>query len=323
MQPSLQPVKRNLLDELQARRPKARADAQPDGALAAWLEMLRVHQWAKNLLLFVPLIAAHRLREWPLLVALLVAFFAFSFGASALYIINDVIDLPSDRLHFRKRLRPLASGRFSIATALGASAFLLCTSLAVSALLPLPFFAAMLVYLATSTAYTFFLKKKLIVDVLCLAGLYTLRILAGGAAIGLAISFWLLVFSMFLFLSLAFVKRYSELAVASRENGGQLVGRNYLPADLDMLRSVGPASGYLAVLVLCLYLNDPKSAVLYNHPKALWLLCPMVLYWITRIWFLAQRDQMHSDPMVFALTDTRSVVTGLAAAVIVAAAALL
>jgi 4-hydroxybenzoate polyprenyltransferase len=291
--------------------------------LATWLGMLRVHQWAKNLLLFVPLIAAHRLREWPLLVAVLVASLAFSFGASAIYIINDVIDLASDRHHARKRLRPLASGRVSIRAGIGASALLLCAAIALGALLRWQFLGVMLAYLATATAYTFLLKKKLIVDVLCLAGLYTLRILAGGAAPDVPISFWLLVFSMFLFLSLAFVKRYSELELVTRENGRSLAGRNYERADLDMLRSVGPASGYLAVLVLCLYLNDPKSAMLYHHPEVLWLLCPTVLYWITRIWFLAQRGQMHSDPVLFALTDKKSLVTGLVAAAILAAAALL
>jgi 4-hydroxybenzoate polyprenyltransferase len=313
---------RGLLKELQSRRPAAHVFARTGGQFATWLQMLRVHQWAKNLLLFVPLIAAHRLLEWPLLLGLLLAFVSFSLGASAIYILNDLIDLPSDRLHPRKRLRPLASGRASIPAGLAVAPICFGLSIAFAACLPWPFLGVLLLYLAVSTAYSFVLKKKLIVDVLCLAGLYTLRILAGGAAVGVPISFWLLVFSMFLFLSLAFVKRYSELESVSREQGGALSGRNYQQVDLEMVRSVGPASGYLAVLVLCLYLNDPASATLYRHPKVLWLLCPTVLHWITRIWFLAQRGQMHSDPLVFALTDKRSLITGAVGGAIVAAAAM-
>ncbi len=284
--------------------------------------MLRIHQWAKNLLLFVPLIASHRVTEGVLFMALVVAFLAFSLGASAIYVINDLFDLTSDRLHFRKRYRPLASGRIPIPAGMASCALLFGASIALGMLLPLPFLGLLVLYLATSTAYTFVFKRKLMVDVLCLAGLYTLRILAGGAAVGVEISFWLLVFSMFLFLSLAFVKRYSELAALSREHGGYLSGRGYQQVDLEMIRSVGPASGYLAVLVLCLYLHDPASATLYRHPRVLWLLCPTVLYWITRIWFLAQRGQMHSDPVVFALTDARSLATGFLGAAIVVAATL-
>jgi 4-hydroxybenzoate polyprenyltransferase/phosphoserine phosphatase len=309
-----------LLAKVRSRRPNALVFARSGGTLVASLKMLRVHQWAKNLLLFVPLIAAHRLGDWRLILAVLVAFFAFSFGASAIYIVNDLIDLPSDRTHFRKRSRPLASGRIPISAGLATFPLLLGASIALAALLPLSFLGILLFYLATSTAYTFLFKKKLLIDVLCLAGLYTLRILAGGSAIGVEITTWLMAFSMFFFLSLAFVKRYTELDGLGREHRGFLSSRGYCKEDLELIRAVGPASGYMAVLVLCLYLNDPLTSALYHHPKVLWLLCPMVLYWITRVWFLAQRGQLHSDPIVFALTDWRSLATGVIGGGIVVAA---
>jgi 4-hydroxybenzoate polyprenyltransferase/phosphoserine phosphatase len=307
-----------LLRELRSRRPRALVFEPAGSGLVPWLRMLRVHQWAKNLLVFVPLIGSHRLREWPLLLATMVAFLAFSFGASAIYIVNDLIDLPSDRTHPHKRLRPLASGRIPIPVGLTTSLLLLGASIALGALLRSQFLGLLLLYLASSTCYTFLLKRKLLVDVLCLAGLYTLRILAGGAAIGVEITVWLMAFSIFLFLSLAFVKRYSELA----ETGGDRSNRGYRSEDLDLIRVVGPACGCVAALVLCLYLNDPLSASLYHHPKRLWLLCPLVLYWITRLWFLAQRGQMHSDPVVFAITDWRSLAAGLIGGAIIIAASI-
>ena len=313
---------KKLLKTLQSRRPPTHIFERTEGGLVPWLRMLRVHQWAKNVLVFVPLLAAHLLGAWPAILASLIAFVAFSLGASAIYIINDLIDLTSDRVHSRKRSRPLASGRISIPVGLATFPLLFCAAIALGALLPLSFLGVLLVYLATSMTYTFILKRKLLVDVLCLAGLYTLRILAGGAAIGVEITPWLMAFSMFLFLSLAFVKRFAELAEPSRETVGYLPGRGYRQCDLDMIRSVGPMGGYLAALILCLYVNDPSCASLYRNPRLLWLLCPLVLYWSTRIWFLAQRGQMHSDPMLFAVTDWRSIATGLLGAVIIAAATL-
>jgi 4-hydroxybenzoate polyprenyltransferase len=290
------------------------------GGLARWLRLLRVHQWAKNLLLFVPLIAAHRVGDRPLLVSCLIAFFAFSFGASSIYIVNDLHDLPADRLHVRKRFRPLAAGTVSIPAGLATFAALFAGALALCALLPAAFFGMLVLYVVISTSYTFVLKQKLMIDVLCLAALYTHRILAGGVATGIPISFWLMTFSMFLFLSLAFVKRYTELVTHGPELQGNLPGRGYAAGDLDLIRSIGPASGYVAVLVVCLFLNDPSTRALYQHPKRLWLLCPALLYWISRVWFLTHREQMHSDPVVFALRDWRSIVTGLIAAVIVVSA---
>lgn len=295
---------------------------RPERSLASWLRMLRMHQWAKNILLFVPLVTSHRLGELRLVAACLMAFIAFCCGASSIYILNDLFDLPADRKHARKRFRPLAAGRVSVSTGLATSGMLLLAAIGLALFLPLEFVGMLLLYLGVSSAYTFDLKRRMLVDVVCLAGLYTLRILAGGAAVGISISPWLMAFSMFLFLSLAFVKRYTELAALDADSDGFLRGRDYRAVDLDMIRSVGPVSGYLAVLVVCLYVNDRDAAALYGHPRWLWLLCPVILYWITRVWFFAQRGHMHSDPVVFALRDSRSLMAGVLCAIILIAASL-
>jgi 4-hydroxybenzoate polyprenyltransferase len=293
---------------------------QHASSFSALPRLMRVHQWAKNALLFVPLFTGHQLGNWKLMLACSCGIIAFSLAASSIYILNDLMDLPSDRVHPRKRSRPLASGAISIPAGLAVAMILLAASIGLCLPLPLAFLATLLAYLLTTTLYTFLLKKKLILDVICLAALYTLRILAGGAATGVEISTWLMAFSMFFFLSLAFVKRFTELNALPAEQEGWLPGRGYHEADLDMIRSVGPASGYLAILVVCLYLNDPVSVALYPHPRWLLLMCPIILYWITRVWFLAQRGKLHSDPVVFALTDRKSWLAGIFACAVYAAA---
>jgi 4-hydroxybenzoate polyprenyltransferase len=313
----------SLLRNIRSIHPDAKVfEAPRRGALALWPRMLRVHQWAKNVLVFVPLIMAHQITQASLVLASLIAFFAFSFSASSIYIINDLIDLPSDRVHHRKRNRPLAAGAVSIPTGLAAAAGLLVLGLSLALSLPSAFLEILILYLVTSSLYTFWLKKKLMIDVLCLAGLYTIRILGGGAATSIEISPWLMAFSMFLFLSLALVKRYAELAEA-KSVPDRLPGRGYLPIDMEMVRSVGPASGYLSVLVVCLYLNDPVSSSSYHHPKWLWLLCPILLYWISRVWFLTQRGDMHSDPVVFAISDRISLLCGICCGTVILAASIL
>ena len=242
----------------------------------------------------LPLIACWNGR---VMVASLLAFVAFSLAASAVYILNDLMDISSDRLHPTKKNRPLASGAISIPVGLSICPIVLGASIGVAALLPLRFLGMVMLYLLISTAYTFSLKKKLMVDVLCLAGLYTLRIVAGGAATGIPMTPWLLAFSMFMFLSLAFVKRYTELDRACQSEGEKLAGRGYRAIDLEMIRSVGPASAYVAVLVICLYINDRQSTALYHRPEWLWLLCPVILYWISRIWFL--RSGVNCIPILF------------------------
>ncbi len=315
----VQPNQR-LLRAIKAHQPNPLVLEPATGGFRPWLKMLRVHQWAKNLLIFVPLIAAHLIGDLHLVFAAVMGFFAFSFGASSVYIVNDLMDLPADRLHPTKRRRPLASSRISIGVGLITFPILLLASLAIGASLPAEFLQLLILYLISSSAYTFYFKKKLLVDVLCLAGLYTLRILAGGAATGIEISRWLMAFSMFFFLSLAFVKRFSEILTSTGDRKERIAGRGYRAADLDIIRTGGVTAGFVAVLVLCLYLNDPSSVQLYRHSRRLWLLCPLILYWLLRIWFLADRDQMHADPMVFALTDLRSVLCGVICAAIVIAA---
>jgi 4-hydroxybenzoate polyprenyltransferase len=302
----------------------ARAVCQPravfprkDGRLAAWWRALRPTQWIKNVLLIVPLFAAHKLGEPGLLAQVLLAIATFCACASSVYIVNDLVDLAGDRQHPRKRLRPFASGALSISRGIIVAALLLVAAFAASALLlPGKFTALLALYLALASAYSFFFKRRLLQDVFLLAGLYTMRIMAGGAASGVEISEWLLAFSLFFFLSLAFVKRYAELLMVADHHGQQVSGRNYLTGDITLIESVGPNSGYIAVLVLCLYINSDATVGMYTHAGWLWLLCPILLYWITRMWFLARRRTLADDPVVFAVRDRVSLLAGLAAAAI-------
>ena len=277
----------------------------------AALKELRPHQWAKNLLLFVPLYFAHEYDDWTLVFSAVMAFFAFSFCASSIYILNDLIDLPADRRHRTKRDRPLASGALAIPEGLvlmGAS-FALSLFLATNFVNP-EFVWVIFGYVALTTLYTFYMKQRLIVDVLALALLFTYRVMAGAVAVQVELSFWLLAFSIFFFTSLAFVKRYSELIQLRHNNERTLRGRNYVLADVPIVISIGPASGLLAVLVFALYINSPSILIYYSTPQALWGICLVLMYWITRIWFLAARDEMHDDPVLFAVRDKVSLISG-------------
>jgi 4-hydroxybenzoate polyprenyltransferase len=287
-----------------------------------FIRLLRIHQWSKNLLIFLPLLASHQLRNPFLLARSIVAFFAFGLVASSIYIVNDLFDLNSDRHHPKKKFRPLASGRIPIPTAIIISAMLLVTGVGTAAaLLPLKFLGWLALYMLMTTAYTLGLKRRIIVDVIVLAGLYCVRILAGGAATGIHLTHWLLAFSMFMFISLAFVKRYTEAATASATNA--IRGRGYRRSDADIIRVVGPCSGLMSILIIALYINSPEIRALYHAPEYLWLLCPVLMYWVTRIWFLAHRNELHHDPLVFALRDWRSHVVALASLIIMALATLL
>lgn len=286
--------------------------ARATGRIALLAKALRAHQWIKNLLVFVPLLLAHRIFDTPALLQTLYAGLAWCLCASSVYLVNDLLDIEADRLHPSKKRRPFAAGALS-ARALPLLVPLLLLPACAIALLLLParFGYALLLYLALSTAYSLYLKRLLIVDVLTLAGLYTLRVLSGGFATEIAVSPWLIAFSMFLFLSIAFVKRYTELRGAEAEGRADLSRRNYTLADMELLKSFGTASGYLSVLVIALYINNSNEvAVLYRHPAALWLIGPCLLYWITRIWFLAARGKLHDDPVVFAVKDPASYIVG-------------
>jgi 4-hydroxybenzoate polyprenyltransferase len=282
----------------------------PRAGLRAWIKALRLHQWLKNLLLFLPLLGAHQIFEPPLLAKAIVAFFAFGFCASSVYIVNDLIDLESDRHHPRKRLRPFARGLLSPLAGVAVAAVLLVASLATAWWVATAFLVWLLVYFAVTLVYTFWLKRKEIVDALSLAALYTLRIIAGGAAVALAPSFWLLAFSLFLFLSLAFVKRYSELQVMLASGRDEARGRGYRTDDLPLIQTVGIVSGFAAVLVLALYINGESVVLLYRQPEVMWLTVPILLYWITRIWIKTHRGLMHDDPVLFALKDWISILAG-------------
>ncbi len=286
-----------------------------------FLKAIRIHQWVKNILIFVPLLTAHKLAEPALLLPALLAFVAFSFCSSSVYLLNDLLDLEADRVHPTKRKRPFAAGDLSISTGIALIPLLLLASAAISLLLlPPGFLLALAVYFALTVGYSFYFKQLVLVDVLLLALLYTARLVAGAAAVAIAVSPWLFAFSMFLFLSLAFVKRFSELHSLRLSKKETAKGRGYFANDLEQLASLGAASGYISVLVLALYINSEDVTVLYHRPELLWLICPLLLYWISRVWLLAHRGQMHQDPIVFALKDKASYLLGVLAGAVMMAA---
>lgn len=287
---------------------------------SAYLRQVRLHQWAKNVLIFVPLILAHQTSNPALLWPTILAFIAFGLTASSVYVLNDLLDLEADRHHVRKRHRPLAAGHMPIMHGVLLAPLLLASALLISLSLPWLFLATLCSYYALTVAYSAYLKRREMLDVVTLAGLYTTRILAGAAVTGVTLSFWLLAFSLFFFLSLALVKRYSELVVMRGQGLMVAKGRGYQVADLSMLSSLGAASGYIAVLVMALYINSPEVRRLYSHPEILWLSCPALLFWVGRIWILAHRGSVHDDPVVFALRDRWSQVLGVFLLVIVLAA---
>jgi 4-hydroxybenzoate polyprenyltransferase len=290
-----------------------RVFAPEAGLSRSFLRSLRPHQWVKNLIIFIPAVAAHKLGDAPLLLRDAWAFAAFCLCASGVYVINDLVDLDSDRQHPNKRNRPFASGNLPLPFGLVSGPLLLVAGVLLAAQLSWLFVEVTLAYVALTTAYSWWLKRVVLLDVFFLAGLYTMRLVAGSAATGIVNTSWLLMFSMFIFLSLALVKRYVELSDARETEGGKPVaaGRGYVARDLELVASLGTGSGFLAALVLALYVNNPQVTGLYAHPNVLLLVCPLLLYWISRVWLLAHRGEMHDDPVVFALKDKTSYVLGL------------
>jgi 4-hydroxybenzoate polyprenyltransferase len=268
----------------------------------------------------VPLLAAHVVSEPGKLADALIAVAAFCLCASSVYVVNDLLDLAADRAHKRKSKRPFAAGELSLLTGWALAPVLLAAAIVLASFLPWKFQLVFATYYVTTLAYSFALKGRVLVDTLTLAGLYTLRIIAGSAAVSVPLSFWLLLFSVFLFLSLAFVKRFTELDSLRREQRLRAAGRGYQVDDLAILQSLGTAAGYLSVLVLALYINSPAIESLYRRPKVIWMLCVLMLYWVSRVWMKAQRGEMHDDPVVFALKDRVSLGVGLLAALTVALA---
>jgi 4-hydroxybenzoate polyprenyltransferase len=242
---------------------------------------------------------------------------AFCLAASGMYIVNDLLDLDSDRQHPRKRVRPLASGDLQIAEGIAAAAALVVVSLAIGyLLLGILFLAVLCGYILVTLWYSLDLKRRAGADILCLASLYTLRIIAGSAATHIEPSFWLLAFSMFLFLSLAAAKRSMELAGVELRSEQQAPGRGYVVSDLPLLLAFGVAAAYSSVLVLALYIYS-RAEILYAHTQVLWLLCPVLLYWVSRVWLKTHRRQLHEDPVVFALMDWPSRLVAVACVAII------
>jgi 4-hydroxybenzoate polyprenyltransferase len=283
------------------------------------LKAMRPQQWLKNLLIFSPMFLAHRFTEPDILRQTVVAFFAFSFAASSIYVLNDLFDLSADQHHPRKCQRPFAAGDLSITVGTLLIPLLTILSIALATLLPLPFLVVLLAYFAITSLYSWRLKQMEIVDVLTLAILYALRIVAGAVATGIPASSWFIIFSVFLFLSLALVKRLSELREMENESEHEHASRErgYTIGDLPLLMAFGTASGYLSAFVFTMYLSSEWVAHLYTHPDLLWLFCPLLLYWITRIWMLAWRGRMHDDPLAFAAKDPQTYIVGILSAAII------
>jgi 4-hydroxybenzoate polyprenyltransferase len=278
----------------------------------AWRKALRVHQWLKNLLLFMPLIAAHRLGEIDMWLTLGLAFVAFSLCASSVYIVNDLLDLESDRKHPRKCKRPFAAGILPVWQGVVAAPTLLLFSLGLAYLVGWGFLPWLVGYFLLTSLYSFKLKQVVLLDCLMLAVLYTLRVVAGAAAVEMSLSFWLLAFSGFLFLSLAFVKRFAELQVQLLHGKHKVAGRGYFTDDAPFVQMLGITAGFSAVLVLALYLNSADVQRLYLAPQWIWGCVPVILFWVSWVWLQAHRGQMHDDPLVFAVKDKASLIAGVA-----------
>lgn len=307
-----------------AQRAAAVADVEksfdgPARGVRTWLRMLRAHQWMKNVLVALPLIAAQAVPSATQLLDLVVAFVALSMCASAVYVVNDLLDLESDRRHARKRTRPLAAGRVPLWIGVALAPVLFLASVGLSVLVNPAFTGWLLTYVALTTAYSLVLKRLVLIDCIVLALLYTLRVVAGAAATEVRISFWLIALSLFLFLSLAFLKRFAELLTHSGvdvDASRTLSGRGYQMGDTTLVQIFGVAAGFASALVLALYLDGESVAALYSTPEILWAAVPVLLYWISWLWLTANRGQMHDDPVVFAVKDRVSLAAGAVLALI-------
>jgi len=288
----------------------------------AWLRLLRIHQWVKNLLIFFPVLTAHRLTDWPTVWLAAVGFLAFSLAASGSYLVNDLFDLQADRAHPGKCRRPLACGTLNALPGLAAALALYLAAWATVSLLPAGARMVLAAYVILTLTYSLWLKRFLVVDVLLLVCFYLLRIFLGGLATGISISVWLLAFSMFFFLSLALVKRLTELRALERTAGAnwEVSARGYQVSDVGLAGSLAGSSAYLSVVLLALYINSPEVRLLYSHPQFLWPLCLLIIYWLSRMILIANRGQLSDDPIVFATRDRASWITGAAVLVVLYAA---
>lgn len=267
------------------------------------LRAMRVHQWAKNVLIFTPILFAHTFSDASIILKAIVAFFAFTLTSSSVYLLNDLLDLESDRRHVEKRRRPFASGDLALKYGIVATPLLFVVGMSIAASFSMIFLGVLFGYYAVTLAYSLRLKEVVLADVMILAFLYAWRVFAGAVATDIHLSAWFLAFFGFIFFSLALMKRASELILTAKHNGKENARRGYRVGDLNQLVSFGSSSGYIAVLVLALYGNSPQVSGLYKHPQILWFVCPLLLYWISRMWLKAHRGEMPSDPLVFALKD--------------------
>ena len=293
----------------------ARSFVERGHPVVAMIRAMRIHQWSKNLLIFLPLLLAHHV-PLGLLLSGVLAFCCFSLAASSAYIFNDMLDIEADRRHAQKRMRPFASGELPAVTGFSMAVVFLVLAIAGARLLPIAFLGWLVLYLVTTLAYTWYLKRIALVDVLVLSGMYVLRLLAGSAATQSHISHWLAGFSAFLFLSLAIVKRFAELENLRMRGSQPSNGRGYLIADIEQLRSFGTASAFAAVMVFAIYISGSDVTLLYRQPRLLWLIMPFMILWLCRVWLLASRGELDEDPLVFALTDRVSLLIGAAVAAI-------
>jgi 4-hydroxybenzoate polyprenyltransferase/phosphoserine phosphatase len=275
------------------------------GGIHAWIRLLRVHQWAKNALVFVALVTAKRFDLLALGEAI-GAFLVFSLAASAMYILNDLVDLDADRKHPSKKRRPLAAGTVPITRAMVLIPALMIVGFSGALAIAPPLAAVLLVYLSLTTAYTFVLKRKMLVDVLVLALLYTIRVVGGAAAISVSMSEWLLSFSMLIFTALALIKRYVELTARIDNELSESTNRNYRKSDLEIVAALAAAASFNAVTVFALYISSDAVRSLYRYPEALWLICFILMYWLGRALLMAHRRLMLDDPILFALRDWNS-----------------
>ncbi|HPI20957.1 MAG TPA: UbiA family prenyltransferase [Candidatus Kapabacteria bacterium] len=289
------------------------------------IKQIRVYQWVKNFLLFLPLIMAHRIEDYYSIISLFLGFISFSLAASAVYVINDIADIESDRKHPTKKNRPFASGKLPVSYGYILAPLFFIISLAIAILaLNIQFILILISYIILTTLYSLILKKLYIVDIIVLSFLYTLRIMAGAYTVDIPISIWLTEFSIFFFLSIATVKRYAELNIIKDNNENQASRRGYSVQDLNIMHQIGITTGFLSVLVLTLYINSKSSEYLigkvgdnlYTKPELLWIIAVFALFWIMRMWFLASRKQLIDDPVSFFLKDKLTYILGFISVII-------
>lgn len=297
---------RGVLNEVEKTGKLVQSFEERGNSFMSYIKAIRMHQWLKNMLIFVPVLTAHLWSDQSAVMNALLAVIAFSLCASSVYVMNDMLDLAADRAHPRKCKRPFASGDIPLTHGIVLILALLLAGFYIATYLPLLFMLCLTGYYITTLAYSFYLKSLFVVDVIILACLYTMRIIAGMLAIQVAPSFWLIAFSMFLFFSLALLKRVSELDTAKKHSVNKAWGRQYMVEDMNLLIPMGITNGFLSVLVLALFINSQDVAERYSFPMGLWMLCPLVLFWVSYMWFQAWRGKVSDDPLVFAIMDRGS-----------------